>query len=87
VAGGQEDLAGGATIAITTAQAAVIIEALAEAERHRRGRATEPCADCEAAPAGACEKHLDDLDWADAYRDLAAGFAGTVPQSGLGGRG
>ncbi len=87
VAGGQQDLAGGAMIAITTADAAAVIEALADAERYRRGRAAEPCADCEAAPTGACEKHLDDLDRADAYRDLAAGFAWHRAADGLRGRG
>ncbi len=78
----QLDLASGTTIAIITVDAALLAEALADAERYRRGHAAEPCADCEVTPAGACEKHLDDLDRADAYRNLAASFASTVPQAG-----
>jgi hypothetical protein len=74
--GRQLNLASDTAIAIITVDAALLAEALADAERYRRGHAAEPCTDCETAPAGACEKHLDDLDQADAYRDLAAGFAG-----------
>jgi hypothetical protein len=80
--GSNLDLAGGTAIAIITVNAVILAEVLADAEQYRRDRAAEPCADCEIAPAGACEKHLDDLDRADAYRDLAASFPGTVPQAG-----
>jgi hypothetical protein len=73
--GRQLDLAGGTAIAIIPVDAALLAEALADAERYRRDRAAEPCDDCETVPAGACETHLDDLDQADAYRDLAVGLA------------
>ena len=65
------------TITITTAQAAVIAQALGDAEHYRRKRAADWCGDCAASPAVACDDHLDDLDQADAYRDLAAELAGT----------
>lgn len=38
------------------------------------------CFDCASTPAGACDDHLDDLDQADAYRDLAAELASALPQ-------
>lgn len=56
--------------AISPADAATVARALADAESYRRDGAEEQCADCEAAPAGACEDHLNDLDLADAYADL-----------------
>lgn len=63
------------TVAITTAQAVIVRQALADAEQYRRMRAAAWCANCATAPAGACKSHLDDLDAADAYRDLAAELA------------
>ena len=72
----QPGRADGTAIAIIPVDAALLAEALADAERYRRDRAAEPCDDCETVPAGACETHLDDLDQADAYQDLAAGLAG-----------
>ena len=55
---------------------ALVAQALADAEAYCRKRAENWCGDCAAAPAGGCDDHLDDLDQADAYRDLAAEFAG-----------
>jgi hypothetical protein len=49
-----------------------VLGALADAEAFRRKRAEAWCAGCETSAAGACSDHLDDLDAADAYRDLAA---------------
>ena len=67
------------TITVTTAQAAVIHQALADAKAYRRERAGAYCYDCANTPAGACDDHLDDLDQADAYRDLAAELASALP--------
>jgi hypothetical protein len=63
-------------VVFTAGQEAVIAQALADAETYRRKRAGTWCGDCAAGPAGGCDDHLDDLDQADAYRDLAAGLAG-----------
>jgi hypothetical protein len=57
--------------AISPADASVLGQALADAEAYRRERAAGWCADCQEHPAGACEGHVDDLDQADAYRQLA----------------
>ena len=56
--------------AISPAEAAVLGQALADAERYRRRRVEDWCADCAGAPAEACDGHLDDLDQADAYAEL-----------------
>jgi hypothetical protein len=69
-------------VTVTTTQAALIAKALADAETYRRPHAEDWCADCETAPQGACEDHLNDLDQADAYRDLAAELARAL-QEGL----
>jgi len=53
--------------ALSTAQLGCVLGALA----YRRRRAEAWCGDCEASAAGACSDHLDDLDAADTYRDLA----------------
>src|SRR5262245_44257286 len=63
-------------VMFTAGQAGVVDPALADAETYRRKRAENWCGDCAAAPAGGCDDHLDDLDQADAYRDLAAELAG-----------
>jgi hypothetical protein len=55
---------------ISPADAAVLGQALADAEVYRRGRAGDWCADCAGSPAEACDDHLDDLDQADAYAEL-----------------
>jgi hypothetical protein len=64
----------GTGLALTGDQAAMVARALADAEKYRRDRAGAWCGDCEQHPAGACPDHVDDLDRADAYRDLAAGL-------------
>ena len=63
-------------VVFTAGKEAVVAQALADAETYRRKRAENWCGDCAAAPAGGCDNHLDDLDQADAYRDLAAVLAG-----------
>lgn len=73
-------------VTLTAAQAAAIRRALADAEVYRRQRAAAWCADCGSSPAGECADHLDDLDAADAYRDLASGFARVRPGPPEGGR-
>jgi hypothetical protein len=56
---------------ISPADAAVLGQALADAEAYRRGQADGWCADCAGSPAEACTDHLDALDQADAYAELA----------------
>ena len=56
--------------AISPADAAVLARALADAERYRRRRVEDWCADCAGSPAEACDTHLDELDQADAYAEL-----------------
>ena len=56
--------------AISPADAVTIGQALADAERYRRRRVEDWCADCAGSPAEACDTHLDDLDQADAYAGL-----------------
>jgi hypothetical protein len=63
-------------VTFTAAQAAVIRQALADAEVYRRKRASDWCDDCATSPAQACSDHLDDLDQADAFRAVAAELAG-----------
>lgn len=55
---------------ISPADAAVLGQALTDAEGGRRDRAGGWCADCAGSPAQACDDHLDDLDQADAYAGL-----------------
>jgi hypothetical protein len=66
--------------ALSPADAAIVCQALADAETARRERAGACCYDCASTPTGACDDHLDDLDLADAYRDLAAELATALPQ-------
>jgi hypothetical protein len=56
--------------AISPADAETIRQALAEAAAARRERAAAWCVHCEGHPAGACERHVDDLDQADVYAEL-----------------
>ncbi len=74
-----------AGVLLTAGQEVIVAEALADAEKYRRDRAEAWCSDCQSHPAGSCEDHVDDLDAADAYRDLAAGLAGVLPQRPEGG--
>jgi hypothetical protein len=59
----------------TAPQAAVIVNALADAEHYRRDSAAMWCAACAATPGGACPAHLAYLAPASAYRELAAELA------------
>ena len=61
-----------AAITLTTAQAAVMAKALVDAEQYRRDTAATWCADCAASPDVACQDHLEDLDRAEAYSEVAA---------------
>jgi hypothetical protein len=67
-------------IVFTAGQETVVAQALADAEACRRERVEAYCYDCQRHPAGACEDHLNDLDQADAYRDLAAELARVLPR-------
>jgi hypothetical protein len=69
-------------IALTSAQAAVVARALADAEHYRRDSAAAWCSDCAAAAAGCCLDHLAYLAWAHAYRDMAAELAQTANSAG-----
>jgi hypothetical protein len=55
-------------LALSEAQRAVLGQALADAIEQRTPSGI--CADCEAASAGLCEDHADDLDLTDAYLAL-----------------
>ena len=74
-----------AGVVFTVGQEAIVGQALADAEMYRRDRASAWCGDCQQHPAGACPDHVDDLDAADAYRDLAAQLASLLPQPPEGG--
>lgn len=71
-----------AIVTVTAAQAAVIANALADAERYRRDCGAGYCAGCAALPDGTCEDHLEDLDRAEAYRDIAAELMPVLTQYG-----
>jgi hypothetical protein len=49
-----------------------VLGGLDHAEALLRERAAAWCDDCASSPAEACQRHLDDLDQADAYRAVAA---------------
>jgi hypothetical protein len=71
------DLTGGApgTATLTAEQLATVLNALADAADYRRACADQYCTDCEVmreATGQACGQHLDDLDAASEYDDLAA---------------
>jgi hypothetical protein len=68
-------------VTLTAAQAAVIAKALADAEHYRRDSAAAWCAECAAAQDGACPDHLDDLDRAGAYGDVAAELVPVLTRS------
>lgn len=74
-----------AGVVFTAGQEAIVAQALADAEMYRRDRAAAWCGDCQQHPAGACPDHVDDLDAADAYRDVAAQLASLLPQPPEGG--
>jgi hypothetical protein len=68
-------------ITLTAAQGAVIAQALADAERYRRGRGADWCVDCAASADGTCQYHLKDLDKAEAYSGIAAQLAPALTMS------
>lgn len=68
-----------ALLTLTVAQVAVITGALADAERYRRECGSGLCADCAASPDGACQDHLEDLDRANAYSDVAGELVMSSP--------
>lgn len=69
----------GQKLTLGRAEGAVIMRALADAEGYRHLRASQRCAKCEAAPAGACHDHLIDVDLAGVYRDLINQLADVLP--------
>ena len=71
IAEGQDDAA-----ALTAAQLPTVLAALDDAATFRTERASAYCYACSGHPAGACEEHVDDLDQADAYRQLATTLGG-----------
>ncbi|HYB16157.1 MAG TPA: hypothetical protein VEF71_11890 [Streptosporangiaceae bacterium] len=73
-------LAGQNLVTLTAQQAATAVHALEDADGYRRLRADQWCGNCETAPTGACDDHLNDLDLAGAYRDLAAELASILPE-------
>jgi hypothetical protein len=62
--------------ALTEEQRALVHAALADAEAYCADRAHAWCDGCTTHPSGCCEDHLDDLDQADAYRQLAREIGG-----------
>jgi hypothetical protein len=64
---------------LTSAQAAMVAVALAEAEQYRRDLAKAWCAACATAPGGACMDHLAFVGHADAYRILRDSLAEAMP--------
>jgi hypothetical protein len=71
-------------VMLTAAQAAAVRRALGDAEVYRR-RAAAWCADRESSPTGTYTDHMDDLDVADAYRDLASELTRVWPEPPGGG--
>lgn len=47
------------------------LQALEDALRYRRARIIEPCADCDAVPAGRCDDHGRDVDLIGEYEQAA----------------
>jgi hypothetical protein len=66
----------GQTPALTDAQRATVLIALADTETYVTERAAAWCDACESAPEGACHEHVDDLDQTDRYRQLAREIGG-----------
>jgi hypothetical protein len=73
-----------ATVTLTAAQAAVVANALADAEQYRRDPAVAWCADCAATQEGPCPDHLANVAPANAYRELAAELAHVTNAAGHG---
>ena len=68
-------------VALTPAQLATVLDALADAETYREREGGARCADCEEAPpsAGLCAEHSADFDAAQRYHDLTAELGGGAP--------
>jgi hypothetical protein len=62
--------------ALTEAQQGTILAALSDAVSYRTVGAHARCEPCMAHPAGCRDRHADDLDQADAYRQLAREIGG-----------
>jgi hypothetical protein len=75
----------GARVDLYKADVVTIMRALADAEEYRRRRADQWCAQCEAAPKGACDEHVADMDLAFAYQELAGVLASVMPEQPKGG--
>jgi hypothetical protein len=58
------------------AQLATVLAALDDAAAFRTERAKAYCVRCAEHPAGACDEHLDDLDAAERYRQMAQEIEG-----------
>jgi hypothetical protein len=66
---------------ITRGQARKVRRALADAEHYRRDSAPAWCPDCAASVDGACRDHLEDLDRAEAYREIATQIVPVLTKS------
>lgn len=66
----------GQGVTLSGAQLVIILTALADAETYVTERAAAWCDACESAPEGACTEHVEDLDQADVYRQLAREIGG-----------
>jgi hypothetical protein len=56
---------------LTTAKLGTVLAAMDDAAMSRTERAGFYCMDCSLSPAEVCQAHADDLDVADAYRQVA----------------
>jgi hypothetical protein len=65
---------------LSLADAPLILQALADAEAARMRRVAGDCPECAKHPTGACDACLEDLEAAQAYRELAERIAKEVDQ-------
>jgi hypothetical protein len=70
------DVLGPAAAVLDEDQAAIVLAALADAAELLEHRAGEWCSECEFRVEGCCPKHLEDLDAASRYRELAREIGG-----------
>ena len=61
---------------LSPAQQSTVLAALDDAATFRTERAAAYCYACSGHPAGACDEHVDDLDQAGAYRQVAREIGG-----------
>ena len=66
-----------AAAALTPWQRATALAALEDGATYRTGKATEWCDGCVKHPSGCCDRHLDDMDQADAYQRVAREIGGS----------